>query len=102
MCQAVSVVSYAYDGSAEATRERAREIWRERWALVETAITGTPWLLPEGYGIVDSYIATVSRWAQQEDWMATALPKLHALVRGVAAHPVAGPIWNRHFPAPLA
>ncbi len=90
------------DGTAEATRARAREIWRERWALVEPAIAGTPWLLGEGYSIADAYIATVSRWAQQEDWIAAETPKVAGIVRALAARPGAAAIWARHFPADAA
>ena len=32
------------DGSDEATRERAREIWRTRWRLLADGIAGEPWL----------------------------------------------------------
>ncbi len=87
------------DGTAAATRRRAQEIWRERWALVETVIAGTPWLLAEGYSIVDAYIATVSRWAQQEAWIAAEAPRVEGIVRALAARPGAGVIWARHFPA---
>ena len=90
--------SFRVDGGDAATRERAREIWRERWRLLATGIEGTPWLLAEGYTIVDAYIATVSRWAQQEAWMAEHLPAVEAIAAGVAARPGHRKIWAFHFP----
>ncbi|MDH3689466.1 MAG: glutathione S-transferase family protein [Gammaproteobacteria bacterium] len=82
--------------SASAVREVARAIWRERWLLVERSIAGDPFLLPWGFCMSDIYIAVVSRWAQQDAWRPTHVPKVERLTAAVAARPAAAPVWNRH------
>ena len=83
---------------APAVREVARAIWRERWLLVERSIEGDPFLLPWGYCLSDIYIAVVSRWAQQDTWRPTHIPKVEKLTTAVATRPTAAPVWNRHRP----
>ncbi|MEM7407829.1 MAG: glutathione S-transferase family protein [Pseudomonadota bacterium] len=87
-----------HDAQAPGVRDRAREIWRKRWRLVEEAISGNPFLQPDGVTVVDFYIAVVSRWAQQDVWRKAYLPKVERLTAAVAARPVAAPIWQRHRP----
>lgn len=84
--------------SASTVREIAREIWRQRWLLVERSIEGDPYLLPWGFCISDIYIAVVSRWAQQEAWRPTNLPRVERLTASVAARPAAVAVWQRHLP----
>ena len=81
----------------EAMRERAREIWRTRWLVVEEHVTGDPFLLPDGFSLTDVYLAVVSRWAQQDDWRPAHLPKVERLTAAVAARPAIAPVWARHF-----
>lgn len=83
---------------ALATRERAREIWRHRWVLVEEHIAGNPYLLPWGFSASDIYIAVVSRWAQQESWRSTHIPKVERLTSAVSGRPKLEVIWRRHDP----
>ena len=84
-------------GQAGATRERAREIWRTRWRLVEENVAGDPFLLRDGFCLTDVYAAVVSRWAQQEEWRPAHLPKIERLTAAVAARPAIAPVWARHF-----
>ena len=84
--------------SAPAVREVAREIWRQRWLLVEGRIEGDPFLLAWGFCLSDIYIAVVSRWAQQDAWRPVNLPKVERLTASVATRPVAASVWNRHMP----
>lgn len=86
---------------APAVRERARAIWRERWLVVEKQIEGDPFLLPSGHCLSDTYIAVVSRWAQQENWRPTHIPKVERLTAAVAVRPAASPVWQRHRPDTL-
>ena len=81
----------------DAMRERAREIWRARWLVVEANVAGDPYLSSEGFSLTDIYLAVVSRWAQQEQWRPTCLPKVERLAAAVAARPAIAPVWARHF-----
>jgi len=84
----------------EAMRERAREIWRTRWLVVEANIAGDPYLSREGFTLTDIYLAVVSRWAQQNAWRPTHIPKVERLTAAVAARPAIVPVWARHFRTP--
>lgn len=78
-------------------RERAKQIWRERWLIVESNVSGDPFLLTSGFCITDIYIAVVSRWAQQGKWRPKHIPRIEALTAAVAARPAIAPVWKRHF-----
>jgi GST-like protein len=82
---------------AEGMRERARQIWRERWLVLEAQVAGEPWLLRSGFCFTDVYLAALSRWAQQGDWRPLHIPRVEAIAQAVAARPVIGPVWARHF-----
>lgn len=82
---------------AAGVRERAREIWRRRWLIVEGNVSGDPWLLKSGFCVTDIYIAVVSRWAQQGKWRPKHIPRIEALTAAVAARPAIAPVWVRHF-----
>ena len=92
---------FATDPAAtEAMRERAREIWRTRWLVVEENISGEPYLSAHGFSVTDIYLAVVSRWAQQNAWRPTHVPKVERLTAAVAARPAIAPVWARHFRTP--
>ena len=84
----------------KAMRERAREIWRTRWLVVEENVSGEPYLSSDGFSLTDIYLAVVSRWAQQDKWRPAHLPKIERLAAAVAARPAIAPVWARHFGAP--
>ena len=82
---------------AEPVREIARRIWRERWSIVEEHISGDPYLLETGFCMSDLYIAVTSRWARQDDWRPTHIPKVERLAQAVAARTAFAPVWARNF-----
>jgi GST-like protein len=84
--------------SAPGVRERAQQIWQQRWAPVNTAIAGTPWLLESGFCATDLYLSVLSRWDLEPSWRAEHLPKLDAIAKAVAQRPLSGPILRRHHP----
>jgi len=79
-------------------RETARKIWRERWLIVENNFAGEPFFLATGFSLCDIYIAVVSRWAQQDAWRPSNLPKVEALTRAVAHLASLDSVWRRHRP----
>lgn len=85
------------DTCVNGVRERAREIWRERWLIVEDNVSGNPFLFSSGFCVTDIYIAVVSRWAQQGKWRPRHIPRIEALTAAVAARPAIAPVWARHF-----
>ena len=85
------------ENCAAGVRERAKQIWRERWLIVEDNVSGDPWLLASGFCVTDIYIAVVSRWAQQGKWRPRHMPRIEALANAVASRPAIAPVWKRHF-----
>ena len=84
-------------GNAPGVRELARSLWRERWLVLESQISGDPWLLGYGFCMTDVYIAAMSRWGQQEAWRPEHIPRVEKLAAAVAARPIIGDVWRRHF-----
>ena len=82
---------------AEAVRERAKEIWHQRWLVVENNLAGSPYLVESGFSATDLYIAVLSRWDLKETWRRDHLPQVEALTAAVRARPAIAPIWARHF-----
>ena len=80
----------------EPVRELARRIWRERWRIVEDNISGNPYLLGSRFCLTDIYLAVVSRWAQQDDWRPTNIPKVERLSDAVASRPACASVWARN------
>jgi GST-like protein len=88
-------------GSAEgkeAVRERAKEIWHQRWLVVEKAVAGAPYCVESGFSATDLYITVLSRWDMKEEWRRENLPKVEALAAAVRARPRLAPVWARHMP----
>jgi GST-like protein len=81
----------------EATRERAKEIWHQRWLVVESNLAGSPYCVDSGFSATDLYIAVLSRWDMQEAWRRDHLPKVEALTAAVRARPALATAWARHF-----
>jgi glutathione S-transferase len=86
-----------HGANAAAVKEVAKNLWRERWLTLETQIAGDPWLLPSGFCFTDVYIAALSRWAHDPGWRAEHLRRVERLTAAVAAQPVIGDVWRKHF-----
>ena len=82
--------------AAEALRAKARDRIRERILIIERMIRG-PFLLSNGFSILDIYAAMFTRWSLEPDWKRSNLPKLMALAQAVSERPAIAPVWQRHF-----
>ncbi|BFL64992.1 Glutathione S-transferase [Roseomonas mucosa] len=82
---------------APAIRERAREMGREIWLLVEREARPDPFILGSRFSAADIYLSVLTRWMGGKDWIPAHCPRLEALTRAVAARPGAGPVWRKHF-----
>ena len=82
-----------------AVRERAEEIWRERWRLLEGNVSGSPYLLASGFSATDLYIAKFGAWLDRE-WCREHLPRIEALTSAVLARPALGDVWAKHVRHP--
>lgn len=88
--------AFSVQGS-DALRERAKEIWHQRWLVVEKNLTGSPYCVDTGFSATDLYIAVLSRWDMKEAWRQEHLPKVEALATAVKARPALARAWARHF-----
>jgi GST-like protein len=87
---------------ADAIRDRAQEMYRDLWRLVEAeaGLTGdpaSPFLLGARCTVADIYLAVLSRWVKGAAWLPGACPRLATLAAAVAARPAIAPVWTRHF-----
>ncbi len=80
----------------ESVRKTVKEIWRQRWLVVEQRVSGA-FLLTGGFCVTDIYIAVLSRWAQQENWRPGNIPRVETLFQAVASRPLCKEIWCRNF-----
>jgi glutathione S-transferase len=81
---------------AEAIRERAAALLRERWQLLEANVAGSPYCLAGGFSATDLYIAKFSVWLD-DTWRRDHLPKIEALTAAVLARPALSAVWARHI-----
>lgn len=81
-------------------RARAVEMAREVWQVIEGHAAPAPFVLGARFSVADPYLAVLSRWMGNADWMREHCPRIEALVQAVAARPRAAPVWARHFGAP--
>ncbi len=82
---------------AGAIRERAIEMGRDIWLLVEREAAPDPFILGGRFSLADIYLSALSRWMKGDDWIPAHCPRLEALAQAVAARPKAGPVWRKHF-----
>jgi glutathione S-transferase len=86
--------------ASDALREKSKQRIRERLLILERAVAG-PWVLADGFSACDIYVAMFCRWSAAHGWRDEHVPKLCAIMRGVAAHPRLAPVWHAHFPGAL-
>jgi glutathione S-transferase len=83
-------------GDPAALRKIARERIRERILIIERMTHG-PFLLGDGFSILDIYAAMFTRWSIGTEWREARIPKLNALAAAVSQRPAIAPVWERHF-----
>jgi arsenate reductase-like glutaredoxin family protein len=79
----------------ERTRERIAECWRLMDALVPR---GTAYLLGDRVGVLDIYVAVVSRWTPGRTRFDREAPRMAEVVRRVDADPRLADFWAARFP----
>ena len=81
---------------AEAIRERAEGLLRQRWRILEANVTGSPYCVASGFSATDLYITKFSVWLD-EAWRREHLPRVEALTSAVLARPALAAVWARHI-----
>lgn len=83
---------------APAIRERAEEMGREIWRMVERECAPSPFVLGARFSVTDIYLAALSRWIKGPEWMPAECPRVEALAKAVARRPRIAPVWAKHVP----
>lgn len=73
---------------------RRAECWRQMDRQVEPA----PFLCGDELGVLDLYVATVSRWSPRRQRFYREAPKMAEVVRRVDADPRLASLWEARFP----
>ncbi|HLL17368.1 MAG TPA: glutathione S-transferase family protein [Rubrivivax sp.] len=104
---AIGVIDYpdrwCLPGADTATLDSIRQGTRARlnrhWELFADVFGGgAPYLAGREPGALDFLAAVVSRWSGTRDHLAKSRPTLLATLERVEAHPVASPVFARHWP----
>jgi GST-like protein len=83
----------------DSVRQGARARLHHCWELFADQFgPGAPYLAGDEPGAVDFLAAVVSRWSGARKHLRQARPELLATLQRVEAHPLAAPVFARHWP----
>ncbi|MBB3178851.1 glutathione S-transferase family protein [Variovorax sp. Sphag1AA] len=86
-------------GAEKVVLERASERIAECWRLMDAQVPrGTPYLLGDQIGVLDIYVAVVSRWTPGRTRFYREAPRMADVVRRVDADPRLADFWAARFP----
>ena len=79
-------------------RDRTTDRILDCWRMMEAQITPGRFLLGEQIGVLDLYVAVVSRWGPRRKCFYEAAPRMAEVVRRVDADPRLAAFWAERFP----
>jgi GST-like protein len=82
----------------EAVRDRIAERRAECWRLMDAQIEPGRFLLGDELGVLDLYVATISRWSPRRQRFYREAPKMAEVVRRVDGDPRLARFWEARFP----
>ena len=88
----------ADDASAKLIKSRTADRIAECWGVMDAQITPGRYLLGEELGVLDLYVAVVSRWGPRRKRFYEQAPKMAEVVRRVDTDPRLVDFWARRFP----
>jgi GST-like protein len=83
----------AYDG----VRRLALAELRRDWAIMESSLAPSPYLLGAAPTALDIYAAMLSRWGIDQDWFRDSCPKLAAARDRIESDPKVAAVWRENF-----
>ena len=84
--------------AAEVIQARTVERIAECWRLMDGQVGPGRYLLGEELGVLDLYVAVVSRWTPRRERFYQEAPKMAEVVRRVDAEPRLQALWAERFP----
>ena len=88
----------ADEAAAEVIKARTAERIAECWRVMDTQVSPGRYLLGEELGVLDIYVAVVSRWTPRRERFYREAPKMAEVVRRVDAEPRLQAFWAARFP----
>lgn len=87
------------DGEAAhaSLKEHAVQRARDAWLAFEERVEPAPYLLGATIGVLDIYVAMISRWRPGRAWIAEHCPKALAAIEATERQPVVASVWARNF-----
>jgi GST-like protein len=87
------------DAAAQAVvRQRTAERAAECWRVMDAQIHPGRYILGDQLGVVDLYVAVISRWGPRRKRFYAEAPKMAEVVRRVDAEPRLAAFWAERFP----
>jgi GST-like protein len=87
------------DAAAQAVvRQRTAERAAECWRVMDAQIHPGRYILGDQLGVVDLYVAVISRWEPRRKRFYAEAPKMAEVVRRVDAEPRLAAFWAERFP----
>ena len=82
----------------EAIKQRIAERIADCWRMMEAQVEPRPWLAGDRLGLLDLYVAVVSRWTPRRRRFYAEAPRMAEVVRRVDAEPRLQSFWAERFP----
>lgn len=97
--QRLAADAVAFQVVQQRSLERIADCWRTMDRQVRTQLpAGTPYLLGERLGVLDLYVAVVSRWTPGRRRLQREAPRLAEVASRVDAEPRLRALWAERFP----
>jgi GST-like protein len=88
----------ADDAGAELIKARTAERIAECWRIMDAQVSPGRYILGEALGVLDIYVAVVSRWTPRRERFYQEAPKMAEVVRRVDGEPRLQAFWAERFP----
>lgn len=86
------------EAQEEVVRQRTAERILFCWSVMESQIESGTYFLGEDLGVLDLYVAVVSRWGPRRRGFYGVAPRMGEIVRRVDADPRLADLWAQRFP----
>ena len=88
----------ADDAAVKVIKTRTVERIAECWRKMDAQVSPGRYILGEEFGVLDLYVAVVSRWSPRRARFYEEAPKMAEVVRRVDQDPRLAEFWARRFP----
>jgi GST-like protein len=78
--------------------ERIAERRAQCWTVMDTQIQPGQYILGDELGVLDLYVAVISRWSPRRKAFYAAAPRMAEIVRRIDAEPRLAAFWAKRFP----